>query len=218
MIMIEENLFYIYLGIVALGLGILVLYVYFPIMTFFHELGHYIYLRFVFKETDTGIVFGNVHGSEKWSKTIFGIKFHSFTNVNEKKSKGSRGFVYPWNNIYKANKSQKIFFASGGYLFSWLISIISILIMYINNNLFIDIILFPFSVLGIFDPLIVFFRVFKDTREKITSIDTLRLVKVEEGIHDGRLILDESKITFSIMLTLFLLYLIFYFVLLWNSF
>jgi hypothetical protein len=178
--------------------------------TIIHEIGHYLVLKFVFKEKDCGICLGNVKGRELTTFKFLGIRWRIFS-LN--KLSGSVGFVYPWNNLESQNKFIKILFYASGSLanlaVSVLLLIICISVKALNFHVYLYLKVFSL-IFGL--ELIVNLLIGIFTRHKTEfSLETKKITKVESGYNDGYWLFKFSKLSFLLLLIINIGYLcIFY--------
>lgn len=72
-----------------------------------HELGHYIVLKYIYRDPDCGIIIGDIHGDLQTEKSIAGVQVKFFSKSENKKVHGTKGICYPWNEVYAEPKSWK---------------------------------------------------------------------------------------------------------------
>ncbi|MFX3643290.1 MAG: hypothetical protein ACE3L7_32360 [Candidatus Pristimantibacillus sp.] len=72
-----------------------------------HELGHYIVLKYIYRDPDCGIIIGDIHGELRTEKIIAGVQVKFFSKSENKKVHGTKGICYPWNEVYAKPKSWK---------------------------------------------------------------------------------------------------------------
>lgn len=184
-----------------------------PIAVIIHELGHLVVLRLIYKDSNSGIAFGNVKNKLIFNTKLFGIPAKRFAFFQPFNIKGSIAFVFPWDQVYNDRLKYRTFlFAIGGFMSEFACSI---LLYFILIHCFFNSVinLYSFRYVVFLLLFVLFFKLFLSPivnllfgiflfKKTSVSGEAGDLLKIDYGYSDGRLAYLSNRMLFVLLIVI----------------
>jgi hypothetical protein len=181
--------------------GVITLVLTIVITNIVHEVGHLIVLKYFYKIEDAGMGFGNVKNREIFNIKLGKVKIYFFRILPHLFS-GSVAFVYPWKEVHEGSIAKRVLFYSAGYLAELALSLILFIILLTNKDDFTIVTNLYLSIAILLSGLSPLMNLVFGVWVKKVKIDETAqiLLKVDYGYSDGKGVLINSRLIFTLSL------------------
>ncbi len=169
--------------------------------TLIHEIGHYLILRYVYKDHRSGVIIGDINGKPVKSTRFLGVPISFYSRPKE--GKLTRGIAFPWDIVYSGPKHLRILYSIAGPASEFLVGILIFLLgLYVvhashfPNYLYfvLTLLMLCISVNPILVSVVKLCLSMHKQPIQIVNVSMRELTGTQEAYTDGRLIRDNSKL------------------------